>query len=173
MEYVKGVLAIDTPQELVSFMNIYASPIDRVIVQDVDGKLHWKAVPFRWNQFLETRIRIKNVMCLPIEKLLRHPELQFFFDLDELQITATRRGREYYGVVGFEATLENCYRVIAYERQLANAKYGFCDRCDHPFEVTSGHNRKFCENPNCGHAFAQRAYRERKNRERLKKKLPY
>jgi hypothetical protein len=167
-EFLRDLLAIDTPQELVTFMNTYAGPIG--IVQDpVDGKYLWKIVPFRWSTFIAAQKKLNQAMSLPIPKLLRHAELNPFFKLERLEITAERRGDVYYGVVTMKPSLSSCFRVIALERLLGNVEYGICERCHHPFEVTSGHKRKYCENPNCGHAVAQQAYRKRQKQKKLQK----
>jgi hypothetical protein len=100
-------------------------------------------------------------MRLPIPRLLRHPEFAHSFRLDRLEVIAERRGYEYYGTVTMRPSLGSCYRFIALQRLLANVKYGFCERCGNPYEVKSKHFRKYCDNPACGHAVAQQAYRER------------
>lgn len=171
-EFLRDLLAIDTPQELVTFMNTYAGPIG--IVQDpVDGKYLWKIVPFRWSTFIAAQKKLNQAMSLPIPKLLRHSELNRFFKLETLEITAERRGGVYYGVVTMKPSLSSCFRVIALQRLLGNVEYGICKRCHHPFELTSRHKRKHCYAATCGHAAAQQAYRERKKKEKLKRKLPW
>jgi hypothetical protein len=151
-------------------MNTYACPIDDMIVVDaLDGKRHKTPAAFRWSAFIEAQAKLANARHLPIPRLLRHPELHWSFDLymQEIRITAERRGEAYYGIVTLSPSLESCCRVIAFERLLANATYRFCENCGNSFRLASRHKRKFCENPNCGHAVAQRAYRERnKNRPR-------
>ena len=169
-EFLRDLLAIDTPQELVTFMNTYAGPIG--IVQDpIDGKYLWKIVPFRWSAFVAAQKKLNQARSLPIPKLLRHPELNPFFKLETLEITAERRGEMYCGVVTMKPSLSSCFRVTAIERILGKVKYGICERCHHSFELTSGHIRKYCENPNCGHAVAQKWYREREKRKRAKKEV--
>jgi len=174
-EYVDGLLAIETPRQLVSFMNTYACPIDDIVVKDVvDGKYHKRPASFHWRAFIEAQATLRNARHLPIPKLLRHPELHWSFDLymQEIMVTAERRDGAYYGTVTLSPSLESCCQIIAFERLLANVKYGICERCHHSFKVTSGHKRKYCVNSTCAHAVAQQAYRERKKRKRLKKKLP-
>ena len=169
-DFLRDLLAIDTPQELVTFMNTYAGPIG--IVQDpVDGKYPWKIVPFRWSTFIAAQRKLNQAMSLPIPKLLRHAEFARCFTLDRFEVVAEQRGKEYYGIVTMKPSLHSCYRFIAFQRLFGNVKYGICKRCHNPFELTSKHKRKYCDNPACGHAVAQQAYRKRKKRER-KKKLP-
>jgi hypothetical protein len=60
------------------------------------------------------------------------------------------------------ATMDACYEVIALQRLLSNVEYDRCARCGKPYQVTSKHERKYCETVTCGHAVAQQAYRERK-----------
>jgi hypothetical protein len=172
-EYVEGLLTIETPRQLVSFMNTYACPIDGTVVKDpVDGKYHQTPASFHWRAFIEAQAKLRNARHLPIPKLLRHPELHWSFDLymQEIIVMTERRDGAYYGTVTLSPSLESCCQVIAFERLLANATYGFCGHCGKSFEVSSGHKRKYCKNPNCGHAVAQRAYRERQKRKRGKKK---
>ena len=198
-EYRDRLLDIETPQDLVTFMNNYSCPLD--LPDAIDGTpfrtavvLRWshylnsqmKAsfapdrgprshlshkttrlriyVPFRWSMFVKGQTKLKQAMGLPISKLLRHTELRSFFDLKTLSVTAERRDGVYYGIVTMTPSLEACYRIIAIERLLGNVEYGICERCHHPFEVTSGHKRKHCDAATCGHAAAQQAYRERKKR---------
>ena len=94
-------------------------------------------------------------------KLSRHAKLAKYFDLKTIKLTAERRDEAYYGIITMDATEEAFYRVIAFERLLTDVEYGFCERCDRPFRVTSRHKRKYCETDSCGHAVAQQAYRER------------
>lgn len=120
-------------------------------------------VAFRWSMFIEAQTKIKQAKGLPIPTLLnRHPELKSFFNLETLNVTAERRDGVYYGIVTMSPSLRACYRVIALERLLADVEYRFCERCGDPYEVKSKHDRKYCDNPACGHAVAQQAYRERK-----------
>ena len=167
-EFLNDLLAIDTPQQLVAFMNTYAGPIG--IVQDpVARKYHRRIVPFHWSTFLAAQTKLRQAMRLPIPKLLRHAEFGPSFKLEKLAVTAERRDGAYYGTVTMRPSLESCYRVIAFERLLANAEYGFCERCGKPFRVSSKHKRKYCQTGTCGHAVAQQAYREREKREGRKK----
>jgi hypothetical protein len=143
-EFLSGLLAIDTPEQLLSFMNTFAGPTG--IVRDpVDGKYHWKIVPFHWSTFTAAQKKLSQAMSLPIPKLLRHAEFGPFFRLETLEITAERKGEVYHGTVTMKPSLSSCFRVIALERLLGNVEYDICERCRYPFQVTSAHKRKYCE----------------------------
>jgi hypothetical protein len=118
--------------------------------------------PFPWSAFVETQAKLKQAMGLSISELLRRTEFAPFFRLEKLTVTAERRQGAYYGILKTSPSLESCYRVIAFERLLANVQYGFCERCGIPFQVTSKHKRKYCETDGCGHAVAQQKYRDKK-----------
>jgi hypothetical protein len=169
-EYLNRLFAIDTPQQLVAFMNAFACPIfvrhrlTSIPYRWENGlKMQMKAkeAPFRWSAFIQGRAKLKDAMRLPIPTLLRRVELAPFFKLETLEVTAERRDGAYYGTITTSPSVEACYRVIAFQRLLANIEYGFCERCGDPYEVKSKHHRKYCDNPACGHAVAQQAYRER------------
>jgi hypothetical protein len=156
-EYLDSLLAIETPQELVIFVNTFASPF----------KYH---KTFNWGDFVDARKKLEDAMRLPIAKLRRHPEFLWYFDLNmrEILLSAELREGVYYGTVASMASFDGCYEVIAFERLLANVKYGFCQRCHHHFRVTSRHKRKYCCSDICGHAVAQQKYRKRQSQRRFR-----
>lgn len=164
-EYVESMLRIETPEELVEFMNTYTA------IQNL-GQTHnyepngQTTLRFHWSAFLEVQSKLMQAMINPVPKLLRHNEFGRAFRLEALEIKAQRKGEQYSGEVMLKSTLQSCYRVIAVARLLGKLEYNRCVRCHRVFQVTNRHERKFCP-WGCAHAAAQQSYRER---ERLKRK---
>jgi hypothetical protein len=162
-EYLDALLAINAPEQLVKFMNTYACPFPQG--DPINVKYEGTTVGFRWSTFVTARENVKQAMRLPIPTLLRNPKFKTFFELQHTGVSIERRGGVYYGEQVMSPSFESCYKVIALERVLANVEFSFCERCHHPFQVTSKHKRKYCSKE-CAHAVAQEEYRERKKRER-------
>jgi hypothetical protein len=163
-EYVESILRIETPEELVEFMNTYTD------IQNLGQKQKYEQtgqmiLRFHWSAFLEVQSKLTQAMVNPIPKLLRHNEFGRAFRLEELEIKAQRKGERYYGEVTLGPTLPSCYRVIAVARLLGKVEYDRCVRCHRVFQVTNRHERKFCL-WECAHAAAQQSYREREGLKR-------
>jgi hypothetical protein len=162
-KYLNALLEVATPEELGRFVGEFGCPT---------GKFGWFVFPLTilWNDFLEVQNQLREVIVLPESKLLLSEKVRTFVDPDTFDIKVERREKVYYGTLIKDAVWESCYTVIIFERLLAGINYGLCEYCGKPFEISSGHARKYCPYPaTCGHAVAQRAYRGRKNKPPEKK----